>query len=77
MSNDARQFARDTQHVKPTADVAAVAPIATIYCRDCRHWNPLSRKANMAPCLISMSSSMLGAQQNTTDLTTCSQAEPR
>ncbi len=76
-SNDARQFGRDTQSVQPTVEPAA-APLANIiYCRDCRHWRPNSPKANMAPCMLSMNGSMLAAYQPTTDMTTCSKAEPR
>lgn len=79
-TNDARQFGRDTQSVQPAPEVAVIPTTETIYCRDCRHWNhgqPVSPKANMAPCQISMLGSMLAAYQNTTDMTTCSKAEPR
>lgn len=49
------------------------APV--IFCKDCKHWNRVWPKANTAECLRSKSYGP--ACTWTTDMATCSQAEPR
>lgn len=80
MTNDTR--AHPQQHNAPAGATgpAAVAPVSTtpvVLCRDCKHWDRRWPQANHAQCLQATKYASGGGVLLTTDLQTCSQAEPR
>lgn len=69
------QETRQTTAAPGTEPAPALLPV--IFCRDCRHWDRRWPKANHAQCLQATKYASGGGVLLTTDLTTCSQAQPR
>ena len=67
--------ARKAEAAPQSRALTVVEPDPVVTCKDCKHWDRRWPNANMAPCLYS--GRFLSAPAMTTDMASCSFAEPR